>query len=58
MRRWGLRRFVRLTFRLETDATADELETLLKLTERYYVIYVISQTLRPGPELSAGLEVA
>src|SRR4051812_2732986 len=37
---------IRLVFALETDATADQLETLLKLTERYCVIY---QTLKNPP---------
>jgi uncharacterized OsmC-like protein len=41
---------VRLHFDLDTDATAEQLATLLKLTERYCVIY---QTLRNAPRLSA-----
>ncbi len=40
---------IRLTYRLETQATPEELATLLKLTERYCVVY---QTLR-GTSLSA-----
>lgn len=40
---------VRLYFDLETDATAEQLATLLKLTERYCVVY---QTLRQPPEIS------
>jgi uncharacterized OsmC-like protein len=40
---------IRLQFELETDATADQLETLLKLTERYCVIY---QTLKNSPRMS------
>jgi uncharacterized OsmC-like protein len=36
---------VRLTFDLDTDATADQLATLRKLTERYCVVY---QTLAAG----------
>lgn len=36
-------REIRLRFRLETSASADELATLLKLTERYCVVY---QTLK------------
>jgi uncharacterized OsmC-like protein len=40
---------IRLRFRLETNATPDQLATLLKLTERYCVIY---QTLRNSPRLS------
>ena len=34
---------IRLHFDLDTDATAEQLATLLKLTERYCVVY---QTLR------------
>ena len=34
---------IRLGFRLDTDATEDEIATLLRLTERYCVVY---QTLR------------
>jgi uncharacterized OsmC-like protein len=40
---------IRLRFDLDTDATAEQLATLLKLTERYCVIY---QTLRTPPEMS------
>ena len=36
-------RDIRLSFELETDAPADKLESLVKLTERYCVVY---QTLR------------
>jgi len=43
-------RAIRLTFELETDASAEDLETLLKLTERYCVVY---QTLAHGPSLSS-----
>ena len=39
---------IRLRFELDTDATDDELATLLKLTERYCVVY---QTLRSTPTL-------
>ncbi len=35
---------IRLTFELDTDATQDQLDTLMKLTERYCVVL---QTLRP-----------
>ena len=35
---------IRLHFDLDTDATADQLASLMKLTERYCVVY---QTLRP-----------
>jgi uncharacterized OsmC-like protein len=40
---------IRVRFELDTDATAEQLATLLKLTERYCVVY---QTLRRGPEMS------
>jgi uncharacterized OsmC-like protein len=42
-------REIRLRFELETDATDDELATLLRLTERYCVVY---QTLASSPTLS------
>ena len=42
-------RAIRLTFDLDTDATDQELATLLKLTERYCVVL---QTLAVSPELS------
>jgi len=41
---------IRLRFDLDTDATDDQLATLLKLTERYCVIY---QTLKSPPALTA-----
>ena len=40
---------IRLRFELDTDATAEQLATLLKLTERYCVVY---QTLRQPPEIA------
>ncbi len=40
---------IRLEFLLDTDATKEELATLLRLTERYCVVY---QTLRNPPPLS------
>ena len=43
---------VRLKFDLDADATAEQLQTLLKLTERYCVIY---QTLKNPPTLTASL---
>ncbi len=43
-------RAIRLSFELETGASQDELNTLLKLTERYCVVF---QTLETAPELSA-----
>jgi uncharacterized OsmC-like protein len=42
-------REIRLSFELETDASDEELETLLKLTERYCVVY---QTLAAGVPVS------
>jgi uncharacterized OsmC-like protein len=39
---------IRLRFELETDASADQLATLHKLTERYCVVY---QTLRSAPAI-------
>ena len=36
---------IRLSFELDTDADEEQLATLLRLTERYCVVY---QTLRPG----------
>jgi len=44
----GLQR-IRLFFELATDATEEQLATLLRLTERYCVVY---QTLRQPPEMS------
>jgi uncharacterized OsmC-like protein len=41
---------IRLAFVLDTDATSEQIATLLKLTERYCVIY---QTLKNPPEISA-----
>lgn len=41
---------IRLVFELETDASEEELDTLLRLTERYCVVY---QTLVGAPALSA-----
>jgi uncharacterized OsmC-like protein len=46
---------IRLAFELETGASEDELATLLKLTERYCVVF---QTLSSPPELSATIETA
>jgi uncharacterized OsmC-like protein len=37
---------IRLSFELDTDATDEELETLLRLTERYCVVF---QTIASGP---------
>jgi uncharacterized OsmC-like protein len=43
---------VRLTFDLQTEATAEQLQTLIRLTERYCVVY---QTLAHSPELTMSL---
>jgi uncharacterized OsmC-like protein len=43
---------IRLGFELETDADKEQLATLLKLTERYCVVF---QTLAKPPQLSATL---
>jgi uncharacterized OsmC-like protein len=40
---------IRVTFDLSTDATDEQLATLLRLTQRYCVVY---QTLAAAPELS------
>ena len=39
---------IRVAFDLDTDATAEKLDTLLRLTERYCVVY---QTLRSSPDV-------
>jgi uncharacterized OsmC-like protein len=48
-------RSIRLTFDLDTDASAEQLETLLRLTERYCVVY---QTLAHPAEMSASVSDA
>jgi uncharacterized OsmC-like protein len=40
---------IRLHFELDTDASEDQINTLLRLTERYCVVY---QTLRQPPEMT------
>jgi len=40
---------IRLTFHLDTDASEEQLATLMRLTERYCVVY---QTLRQPPVIS------
>ena len=40
---------IRLRFELDTEATPEQLQNLLKLTERYCVVY---QTLRRAPEVT------
>jgi uncharacterized OsmC-like protein len=44
---------IRLRFDLDTDAPADKLDQLLKLTERYCVVY---QTIRSGPPVTISLD--
>jgi uncharacterized OsmC-like protein len=46
---------IRLSFELDTDADEEQLATLLKLTERYCVVY---QTLAQGPRLDVSLHRA
>lgn len=46
-------REIRLRFRLDTDASEEQLATLLKLTERYCVVY---QTIRSGPTTTVGID--
>jgi uncharacterized OsmC-like protein len=43
---------IRLRFEVETDAAQDKLDQLLKLTERYCVVY---QTLKAGPPIEVKL---
>lgn len=44
---------VRLRFELDSDATPDELESLIRLTERYCVVY---QTLSRTPDMSVAYQ--
>ena len=44
---------IRLRFDLDTDAQQDKLDQLLKLTERYCVVY---QTIRSGPPVEIALK--
>jgi uncharacterized OsmC-like protein len=46
---------IRLRFELKTDASADQLATLQKLTERYCVVY---QTLRSPPQIDVRMIAA
>lgn len=43
---------IRLSFNLNTNATSEQLETLLKLTERYCVVY---QTIAGGTHLQSSI---
>ena len=45
-------REIRLRFDVETDAPQDKLDQLLKLTERYCVVY---QTIKAGPKVDVSL---
>jgi uncharacterized OsmC-like protein len=53
LRRDRARGAIRLNVALDTDASADQIATLLKLTERYCVVY---QTLRQPPEIVVRLK--
>ena len=44
---------IRLRFEVETDAPQDKLDLLLKLTERYCVVY---QTIKNGPKVSVSMQ--
>ena len=46
---------IRLHLDLDTDASADQLSTLVRLTERYCVVY---QTLRQPPEMTVSHHVS
>ena len=45
-------REIRLSFDIDTDAPADQVETLRRLTERYCVVY---QTLRTAPPIAVSM---
>ena len=44
---------IRLKFEVDTDAPQDNLDLLLKLTERYCVVY---QTIKNGPKVSVSMK--
>lgn len=46
---------IRLTFTVDTDAPQEQLDQLLKLTERYCVVY---QTIKTGPQVTVQLDRA
>ncbi|MBK5960969.1 peroxiredoxin [Rhodoplanes elegans] len=46
---------IRLTFTVATDAPQEQLDQLLKLTERYCVVY---QTIKNGPQVTVRLDRA
>ena len=43
---------IRLSFEVDTDAPLEKLDQLLKLTERYCVVY---QTIKSGPKISVSM---
>ena len=45
---------IRLKFELDSDATNEEIQTLLKLTERYCVVY---QTLATGVDMNSSVDI-
>ncbi|GAA0530472.1 OsmC family protein [Chitinophaga japonensis] len=45
-------RAIRLQFIIDSEATPEQLDTLIRLTERYCVVY---QTLRGGTEMGCGI---
>lgn len=45
---------IRLTFHLDTDAGDEQIASLIKLTERYCVVF---QTLNNGPEMVTDVEI-
>jgi uncharacterized OsmC-like protein len=46
---------IRLHFDLDTDASEDQLKTLVRLTERYCVVF---QTLRQSPDMTVSHRVS
>jgi uncharacterized OsmC-like protein len=44
---------IRLRFEVDTDAPQDKLDLLLRLTERYCVVY---QTIKNGPKVSVSMQ--
>ena len=46
-------REIRLAFDLDTDAPQDKIDPLLKLTERYCVVF---QTIKNGPKVSVSMQ--
>ena len=46
---------IRLDFDLDTDASEEQLSTLIRLTERYCVVF---QTLRQSPDVTVSHHVA